>query len=77
MSNRWTVLVTLNIAAICVLGLFQATLAQNPPVYPPFNNAVDMQLEIVTQLKELNRQVREQNNLLRSGQMQVVVAPRR
>jgi hypothetical protein len=74
-ATRWALLVTANVAAFCMLGLLQASRAQNPEVMPPFANAVDMQQEIITQLRELNRSVKEQNALLRSGGLQVVVVP--
>ncbi len=73
-SLRWAALVTFNVAAVCMLGFMQTSRAQNPEVMPPFANAVDMQQEIITQLRELNRSVKEQNALLRSGNLHVVVA---
>ncbi|HEX3870895.1 MAG TPA: hypothetical protein VHV77_10690 [Pirellulales bacterium] len=72
--GRWAVLVAVNAAVLCVLGLLQASRAQAPEVNPPFANAVDMQQEMITQLRELNRSVKEQNALLRSGTLHVVVS---
>ncbi len=72
-SLRWTVLIVANVAVVCVLGLMGSTSAQNVPPQGPFINAVEQQLEIVNQLKALNAQIKEQNTLLRSGALQVIV----
>jgi hypothetical protein len=55
----------------CVLGFYGTSGAQQTP--PPFANAVELQAEVVAQLKELNAQIKEQNALLRSGRLQVIV----
>lgn len=55
----------------CVLGFYGTSGAQQTP--PPFANAIELQAEIVGQLKELNAQMKEQNALLRSGRLQVIV----
>ncbi|HWA97922.1 MAG TPA: hypothetical protein VG713_05495 [Pirellulales bacterium] len=72
-SKRWVVLVAANAVVLCVLGLWRGSEAQDPTVYPPFANAVDQQNEIIGQLRELNRSVKEQNLLLKSGALRVVV----
>ena len=56
----------------CVLGFYGTSGAQQTP--PPFANAVELQAEIVAQLKELNGQIKEQNSLYcGSGRLQVIV----
>jgi hypothetical protein len=68
-------LLTLSLAGVvgcCVLGFYGTSGAQQQTP-PPFANAVELQAEIVGQLKELNLQMKEQNALLRSGHLQVIV----
>lgn len=72
--RRWTFLVAINAAAWGVLGFYRASSAQAPQANPPFANSVDQQAEIINQLKEVNRHLREQNALLRSGALQVTIA---
>ncbi len=55
---------------LCARFLRNVRRQQTPP---PFANAVELQAEIVSQLKELNGQIKEQNSLLRSGRLQVIV----
>ncbi len=74
-TSRWTVLVVLNLLAICVLGFLQSTQAQ-PQGNLPFANAVEQRNEMIVQLREINAQLKEQNALLRSGKLQVVSAPK-
>lgn len=62
------------VAACCMLGLYGTSGAQVPQA--PFANAVDLQAEVIQQLKELNAQMKEQNALLRSGRLQVIVVER-
>jgi hypothetical protein len=70
-------LTTLPALAFCVLGFYGVLSAQAPQVNPPFASAIDQQNEIIAQLKELNRQLREQNTLLRSGGLHVVIAEKK
>jgi hypothetical protein len=72
--SPWGMLLCLNVVAFCMLGFYGALSAQVPGVNPPFANALDQQNEIIAQLKEVNRQLREQNALLRSGGLQVVIS---
>lgn len=69
----WTMsmLIGANVLFFCVLGLYQRSSAQS--VRQPFSNAVEQRAEMIEQLKELNTLFREQNRLLRSGKIQVVV----
>ena len=77
LSGSAGVLLALNALLICVLGFYGALSAQAPQVNPPFASAIDQQNEIIAQLKELNRQVKEQNTLLRSGGLHVVIAEKK
>ena len=48
---------------LSVLGFYGSSIAQVPNA--PFGNAVELQDEIINQLKQLNTAVKEQNTLLR------------
>jgi hypothetical protein len=69
---------TLVAAAALILGVlsfYQTTSAQtNNPAQQPFANSVQQRLDMVELQKETNRLLREQNDLLRSGQLRVVVS---
>jgi hypothetical protein len=74
--TRWTwgLILAGNVLAWGVLGLYQTTSAQNPvPPQLPFANSVQQRFEMVDLLKETNRLLKEQNDLLRSGQLKVIV----
>ncbi len=78
MKTRWTkpslVLAVVNVLFLCVLGLYQTTSAQQPrPSNPPFPNAEEQRGEMINLLTELKALVKEQNALLRSGDLRVVV----
>ena len=70
-SSRLLAVTLAGVMGCCVLGFYGTSGAQQTP--PPFANAVELQAEIVGQLKELNAQIKEQNALLRSGRLQVIV----
>ena len=70
-SSRLLAVSLAGVIGCCVLGFYGTSGAQQTP--PPFANAVELQAEIVAQLKELNGQIKEQNSLLRSGRLQVIV----
>lgn len=74
-TSRWLALVTLNVIGLCVLGLYGPIHAQPPSAQGPFANATELQLEMVNQLKSLNGLVKEQNALLKSGNLQVITVP--
>ena len=76
---RWAALLGANAVALCMLGFYGSSSAQQAQQAPnlPFANSVEQTDEIIQQLKQLNGLMREQNNLLRSGQLQVVVSDRK
>lgn len=74
-TSRWLILVAVNICGLCVLGLYAPTHAQPPAPQLPFANPTELQLEMVNQLKALNALVKEQNALLKSGNLQVIAVP--
>jgi hypothetical protein len=73
-SFRWAVLVSANVLGWCMLCLHQNGTAAPPPGTPPFANAVEQRIEMIEQLRQINAQLKEQNTLLRSGTLKVVLA---
>lgn len=67
-------MLTMNVLFICVLSFYRVSDADPPATNLPFANAVEQRIEIINQLKELNAQIKEQNALLRSGTLHVVVS---
>lgn len=60
-------------AGVCVLGFQQIGSAQPKPSHEPFANSVAQQAEMIQLLKEINLQLKEQNNLLKNGVLRVAV----
>jgi len=57
-----------------VLGFYQAKAASpRPGGKPPFANSVEQRMEMIRLLKEVNEQLKQQNALLRSGKLRVIV----
>jgi hypothetical protein len=73
-NTRWALLLTANVLFICVLSFYRVSDADPPVTNLPFANSVEQRIEMINQLKELNAQIKEQNALLRSGTLHVVVA---
>lgn len=71
---RWALLLTANVLFCCMLGFHQDSDAAPQTGRQPFGNAVEQRGEMVRELKKLNSQLAEQNALLRSGKLQVVLA---
>jgi len=57
----------------CVLGFQRTGSAQPKPTHEPFANSVAQQAEMIQVLREINQQLKEQNELLKSGTVHVVV----
>ncbi|MBN2477608.1 MAG: hypothetical protein JXB62_23575 [Pirellulales bacterium] len=79
MMNRrrtgWTLLIAANVLCYCVLGYYQTTEAmqRKPSAPPPFANSVQQRNEMITLLRDVRGLLKEQNALLRSGEVKVVV----
>lgn len=71
--QRWLALIISNVVILCVLGFYGTSQAQPNEPNLPFANAVEQRVEIINQLKQLNEQLKEQNALLRSGKLKVVI----
>jgi hypothetical protein len=67
-------LLLVNLVGLGVLGLYQPKAALTQEAPPPFANAVEQRNEMIAQLKEISTQLREQNALLHSGNMKVLVS---
>ena len=74
--NLWPLVLIVNVLCLCVLSFYRPSPAA-PKQPTPFANPVGQRSEIIEQLKELNRLVRQQNALLSSGQLKVVVVDKR
>jgi len=60
----------------CVLSFYQPTASAQRRTggQPPFANSVEQRIEMVNQLKEIKELLKEQNALLSSGKLTVVVS---
>ena len=76
MRNRtaWWLVLAANVVFCCVLSFYQTTDAAAPKVREPFANSVEQRMEMIAHLREIRDLLREQNELLRSGSLQVVIA---
>ncbi|MFZ5828699.1 MAG: hypothetical protein ACOY3P_01360 [Planctomycetota bacterium] len=76
-KTRWFLIIVANIMLYGVLGFFQNAEAQRTqsPQAPqlPFANSVEQRIEMVQELREIRDLLKEQNTLLRSGSLRVVV----
>ncbi len=72
-TNRWSYLVGANVLFCCVLGFYQNTIAAPGGAGEPFANSVQQRAEMVAELKKISGLLQEQNALLRSGKLRVVV----
>ncbi len=64
----------LTLLSYCVLGFYQTSSAQTEPK-GPFANSVEQRQDTVRLLGEIRDLLKEQNALLKSGQLKVVVQP--
>jgi hypothetical protein len=70
----WVLLIAANVLFCGVLSFYRASGAAPPVVKPPFANPVEQRMEMVNQLREIKELLKEQNALLRSGTLKVVVS---
>ncbi len=72
----WALLIAAGVLCYCVLGFYQTTAEaqRTPPGSPPFANSVQQRAEMVGLLREIKQCLQEQNALLRSGKLKVVVS---
>jgi len=78
MSTRacWALLVFANVLLCCVLSVYgtsDAAQLRGKPAKEPFANSVQQRAEMITHLQDIKMLLKEQNALLRSGKLKVVV----
>ena len=75
MSQRtgWTLLIAANVLFLCVLSFYRTTGAAPPKAKQPFANSVEQRMEMINELREIRGLLKEQNALLLSGKVRVVV----
>lgn len=72
--SGWVLLVAANVLCYCVLSFYQKTAAAPRTVSkPPFANSVQQRMEMIELLREIKDLLRQQNALLESGKLKVVV----
>ncbi|NIP71191.1 MAG: hypothetical protein GTO04_19140 [Planctomycetales bacterium] len=72
--NFWPLLILANVLCLCVLSFYRTSPAA-PGKQIPFVNPAEQREIMIEELKQLNRLLREQNTLLSSGKLAVIVAP--
>jgi len=75
-NRRFAMLLAANMVLACVLSLYQTSTAAPPKPVEPFANSVEQRAEMIAELKLINAQLKEQNELLRSGALKVTLAER-
>jgi hypothetical protein len=70
---RWGLLLAGIVLCCCVLSFYQTTSAQPPQAREPFANPVEQRMDMIKVLTEIRDQIKEQNALLRSGELKVIV----
>jgi hypothetical protein len=75
MSRRsmFAVVLVLNVLGYCVLSFYQTSSAASPGGNMPFVSSTEQRVEMLDQLKEIKDLLKEQNALLRSGELRVIV----
>jgi hypothetical protein len=71
-SSGWALLLAANVLGYCVLSFYQTTAAA-PATGQPFPNSTELRVEMIEQLKQITELLQEQNTLLRSGDVKVIV----
>jgi hypothetical protein len=61
------------VATCCVLGFYQMTVAQQRGPAQPFANSVEQRIQQIEHLKAIEALLSQQNELLRSGKLKVIV----
>lgn len=73
--NGWGLFLAGVVLCCCVLSFYQTSIAQPPQAREPFANAVEQRMDMIKILAEIRDQLKEQNALLRSGELRVIVVP--
>ncbi len=73
--TTWIVLLAANALCYCMLSFYQTSDAAPPSRSgPPFANAVQQRIEMIQLMKDIRGLLQQQNALLQSGKLKVVVS---
>ncbi len=72
-STAWTLLIVANVLCYCVLSFYQAGFAAPPREPARIANPIEQRAAMLGELQQIRDLLREQNELLRSGKLRVVV----
>ena len=70
---KFALLTVAIVLSCCVLSFYQTTNAQSTQANQPFANSVEQRMEMTKTLTEIRDLLKEQNALLRSGEVKVIV----
>ena len=73
-KSPWMLVVIANVACWGVLSFYQTTTAAPPAAGQPFSPPAKQRAEMIAELQAIADLLEEQNALLRSGKLTVVVA---
>lgn len=71
----WGLLLAFIVLCCCVLSFYKTSDVQPPQAREPFANSVEQRMDTIKVLTEIRDQLKEQNALLRSGELRVIVVP--
>jgi len=70
----WMMLIVANVLLYCVLNFYETCSAQSKDSgVRTFANAIEQRFEMLDQLTEIKNLLKEQNRLLKSGNIKVIV----
>lgn len=73
--TAWALLIAANVLCYCVLSFYQTTDAASPKRNPPpFASSIDQRIETNGHLRDIKNLLQQQNALLRSGSLKVVLS---
>jgi hypothetical protein len=72
-SARWAALIVVNVVFLCVLGFYRSSSADPRQDNLPFPIPEEQRGEMINLLTDVRELLKEQNALLRSGNLRVVV----
>ena len=72
-KTGFMLLVIVNVLFYCVLSFHQTSDAQMSSPRPTVSNAPEERRELISNLEDIKNLLKEQNALLRSGQVKVIV----
>lgn len=72
-STAWTLLIMANVLFYCVLSLYQPGIAAQPSAPAQIANPIQQRADMLGELQQIRELLTEQNKLLHSGKLRVVV----